>query len=92
MATLVVFRILYFLIPFGTAVSIMGTRELWLNVMVPWQERRRLMRPCGAHRRAAACEETEVAIERPHRQAVLRQLRPTVFRILAFLLAFRPQP
>src|SRR5437588_5589552 len=34
-ATLVVFRILYFLIPFGTAISIMGTRELWLSVMVP---------------------------------------------------------
>jgi glycosyltransferase 2 family protein len=42
LATLVVFRILYFLIPFGTAISIMGTRELWLNVMVPWQQRRRL--------------------------------------------------
>jgi glycosyltransferase 2 family protein len=42
LATLVVFRILYFLIPFGTAISIMGTRELWLNVVVPWQERRRL--------------------------------------------------
>jgi len=42
LATLVVFRILYFLIPFGTAISIMGARELWLNVVVPWQERRRL--------------------------------------------------
>jgi uncharacterized membrane protein YbhN (UPF0104 family) len=42
LATLVVFRILYFLIPFGTSISIMGTRELWLNVVVPWQERRRL--------------------------------------------------
>jgi uncharacterized membrane protein YbhN (UPF0104 family) len=41
-ATLVVFRILYFLIPFGTAISIMGARECWLNVVVPWQERRRL--------------------------------------------------
>jgi len=29
-------------IPFGIAISIMGWRELWLNVMVPWQERRRL--------------------------------------------------
>jgi uncharacterized membrane protein YbhN (UPF0104 family) len=45
-ATLVVFRILYFLIPFGTAISIMGTRELWLNVVVPWQERRKLNEPC----------------------------------------------
>jgi hypothetical protein len=42
LATLLVFRVLYFVIPFGLAISIMGTRELWLNVMVPWQERRRL--------------------------------------------------
>jgi uncharacterized membrane protein YbhN (UPF0104 family) len=42
LATLVVFRILYFMIPFGIAVSIMGGRELWLSVMLPWQERRRL--------------------------------------------------
>src|SRR5216110_1466679 len=42
LATLVVFRILYFLIPFGTAISIMGMRELWLNVVKPWQERRKL--------------------------------------------------
>src|SRR3979411_552508 len=41
LATLVVFRILYFLIPFGIAISVMGTRELWLNVVRPWQERRR---------------------------------------------------
>jgi hypothetical protein len=41
-ATLVVFRILYFMIPFGIAISIMGTRELWLNVVKPWQERRKL--------------------------------------------------
>jgi uncharacterized membrane protein YbhN (UPF0104 family) len=41
-ATLVVFRILYFMIPFGIAISIMGTRELYLNVVRPWQERRRL--------------------------------------------------
>src|SRR5260221_566230 len=30
------------LIPFGIAISILGTRELWLNVVVPWQKRRRL--------------------------------------------------
>jgi uncharacterized membrane protein YbhN (UPF0104 family) len=41
LATLVVFRILYFMIPFGIAISIMGTRELWLSVVIPWQERRR---------------------------------------------------
>jgi uncharacterized membrane protein YbhN (UPF0104 family) len=42
LATLVVFRILYFMIPFGLAISIMGARELWLNVVLPWQERRKL--------------------------------------------------
>ena len=42
LATLVVFRILYFMIPFGIAISIMGARELWLSVVKPWQERRRL--------------------------------------------------
>src|SRR5579863_6408889 len=41
LATLLVFRVLYFLIPFGIAISIMGTRELWLSVVLPWQERRR---------------------------------------------------
>src|SRR5580704_13311258 len=34
-ATLVIYRGLYFMIPFGIAISIMGTRELWLNVVVP---------------------------------------------------------
>jgi hypothetical protein len=42
LATLLVFRILYFVIPFGISISIMGMRELWLNVVLPWQERRRL--------------------------------------------------
>jgi glycosyltransferase 2 family protein len=42
LATLLVFRVLYFVIPFGIAISIMGSRELWLNIMAPWQERRRL--------------------------------------------------
>ena len=41
-ATLVVFRILYFLIPFGISISIMGLREFWLSVIQPWRERRRL--------------------------------------------------
>jgi uncharacterized membrane protein YbhN (UPF0104 family) len=34
-ATLVVFRILYFMIPFGISISIMGMREFWLNVVQP---------------------------------------------------------
>src|SRR6476646_1996600 len=46
LATLVVFRILYFLIPFAISISIMGMRELWLNVILPWQERRRLNEAC----------------------------------------------
>src|SRR5215475_9301017 len=41
LATLLVFRVLYFVIPFAIAISIMGTRELWLNVVVPWQSRRK---------------------------------------------------
>ena len=47
LATLLVFRILYFVIPFGLAISIMGTRELWMNVVRPWQERRRLADACA---------------------------------------------
>jgi uncharacterized membrane protein YbhN (UPF0104 family) len=45
LATLVVFRILYFLIPFGISISIMGMRELWLNVVQPWLAKRRLNDP-----------------------------------------------
>ena len=40
-ATLVLFRILYFMVPFSIAITIMGSRELWLNVVLPWQERRK---------------------------------------------------
>ncbi|SFI18959.1 YbhN family protein [Bradyrhizobium sp. Gha] len=47
LATLLVFRLLYFVIPFGLAISIMGTRELWMNVVRPWQERRRLAEACA---------------------------------------------
>jgi hypothetical protein len=47
LATLLVFRILYFLIPFGISITIMGTREFWLNVVLPWQERRRLNEACA---------------------------------------------
>jgi uncharacterized membrane protein YbhN (UPF0104 family) len=53
LATLVVFRILYFLIPFGISISIMGARELWLSVVQPWQERRRLSEACAAAAAAA---------------------------------------
>jgi uncharacterized membrane protein YbhN (UPF0104 family) len=47
LATLVVFRILYFMIPFGIAISIMGARELWLNVVQPWQQRRKQAGACS---------------------------------------------
>src|SRR6266700_6297670 len=47
LATLLVFRLLYFVIPFGLAISIMGTRELWMNVVQPWQDRRRLAEACA---------------------------------------------
>src|SRR5579883_1298117 len=40
-ASLLVFRLLYFVIPFAISISIMGVRELWLNVLKPWNERRR---------------------------------------------------
>jgi hypothetical protein len=41
LATLLVFRVLYFVIPFAIAISIMGTRELWLSVVLPWKTRRK---------------------------------------------------
>ena len=58
LATLVVFRVLYFMIPFGIAISIMGSREIWLNVVVPWQKRRKLNEGSIAN---ASAEEPEVA-------------------------------
>src|SRR6266851_5566628 len=51
LATLLVFRVLYFVIPFTIAISIMGGRELWLSVIIPWQKRRRLN---GNYERSAA--------------------------------------
>jgi uncharacterized membrane protein YbhN (UPF0104 family) len=39
-ASILLFRLLYFLIPFALAVSVMGSREVWLNVVVPWRRRR----------------------------------------------------
>ncbi|MFL6836879.1 MAG: YbhN family protein [Bradyrhizobium sp.] len=48
LATLVVFRILYFIIPFGISISLMGWREFWLSVVQPSQKRRRLSEACTA--------------------------------------------
>src|SRR3954464_10500286 len=39
-ATLLLYRVLYFVIPFMIAITILGMRELWLNVVRPWQEGR----------------------------------------------------
>ena len=36
LASLLLYRCLYFFIPFAIAISIMGSRELWLNVVRPW--------------------------------------------------------
>jgi glycosyltransferase 2 family protein len=41
LATLLVYRVLYFVIPFMIAITIMGSREFWLNVIKPWQEGRK---------------------------------------------------
>ncbi|MDU0958943.1 MAG: UPF0104 family protein, partial [Bradyrhizobium sp.] len=65
-ATLLVFRVLYFVIPFATAISIMSVRDRWLNVVKPWQQRRRLQSACDdevAAKRAAATAAAAV----PHR-------------------------
>jgi glycosyltransferase 2 family protein len=67
LATLVVFRILYFMIPFGIAISIMGTRELWLNVVVPWQERRRLSEACPAPGEGPEVAEVKATLPIAHR-------------------------
>jgi uncharacterized membrane protein YbhN (UPF0104 family) len=40
LASLLIFRVLYFLIPFALAVTIMGVREVWLSVWLPWQRRK----------------------------------------------------
>src|ERR1700710_2472735 len=39
-ATLLLYRVLYFVIPFMIAITILGTRELWLNVVQPWRKGR----------------------------------------------------
>lgn len=41
LASLLLFRLLYFVIPFALSVSIMGSRELWISVIKPWNIRRR---------------------------------------------------
>ena len=50
---------------FGIAISIMGARELWMNVVEPWQERRRLAEACAQ----ANLPKQVMPMERPLRQA-----------------------
>jgi uncharacterized membrane protein YbhN (UPF0104 family) len=66
LATLLVFRVLYFVIPFSIAISIMGTREFWLNVVVPWQKRRRLNGNSGN----VSCSPAPPAVSAPANAAV----------------------
>lgn len=42
LATLLMFRLLYFVIPFMISITIMGSREVWLSVLRPWLQRRRI--------------------------------------------------
>jgi uncharacterized membrane protein YbhN (UPF0104 family) len=42
LASLLLYRVLYFVIPFAVAISIMGSRELWLNVVQPWYLNRKV--------------------------------------------------
>lgn len=48
LASLLMFRILYFLIPFALAIAMMGARELWLSVVLPWHRRRTELNPAPA--------------------------------------------
>ncbi|WP_398479700.1 YbhN family protein [Tardiphaga sp.] len=64
-ATVVMFRILYFMIPFALSICIMGTRELWLSVIKPWQHRKM--------NGASECREGEPAPAIVHQQPMKRQ-------------------
>ena len=48
LATLLLFRLLYFVIPFTLAITAMGIREFWMNVALPWKERRESRLECAA--------------------------------------------
>jgi glycosyltransferase 2 family protein len=62
-ATLLLYRVLYFVIPFMVAISILGMRELWLNVVKPWQE--------GREAEAEAEPASTTAIVRPLKRGAL---------------------
>jgi uncharacterized membrane protein YbhN (UPF0104 family) len=61
-ATLLLYRMLYFVIPFMIAISILGMRELWLNVVKPWQRGRE------AEAEAEAEATSTAAVVRPLKQ------------------------
>jgi uncharacterized membrane protein YbhN (UPF0104 family) len=42
LAAILVFRMLYFVIPFMISITILASRELWHNVLQPWRDRRRM--------------------------------------------------
>jgi uncharacterized membrane protein YbhN (UPF0104 family) len=42
LAALLVFRLLYFVIPFMLSITLLASRELWFNVIQPWRDRRRV--------------------------------------------------
>jgi uncharacterized membrane protein YbhN (UPF0104 family) len=66
-ATLLLYRVLYFVIPFMLAVTILGMREVWLNVVRPWQE--------GRNAEAEVETEAEAAPAAPMVQPLKRQAR-----------------
>jgi len=64
LASLLLYRLLYFVIPFAIAISIMGSRELWLNVVQPWYLNRKVgegFNPAVAKTRAPARKTKQAA-------------------------------
>jgi len=72
--------VLYFVIPFMLAITILGMRELWLNVVRPWQEGRKAEAEAEAEAspttaivhppsRSACVSPTHTIATRPARQA-----------------------
>src|SRR3954462_2991428 len=61
-ATLLLYRMLYFVMPFMLAITILGMRELWLNVVKPWRAGR------NAQEAAEAEATSTAAVVRPLKQ------------------------
>jgi uncharacterized membrane protein YbhN (UPF0104 family) len=43
-ASILLFRLLYFVVPFAMSLTIMGSREIWYNIVEPWMAKRRQQR------------------------------------------------